>query len=84
MRAIFDLVPVIADVISAHCPGSAVRDEFMRACIHEDWYEARSLVRGMLAEPWMLRGYQEDRLRQFLEMLPDAYLTSDVSALPTT
>ena len=24
----------------------------------------------MLAEPWVLHGYQEARLREFLEMLP--------------
>jgi hypothetical protein len=28
------------------------------------------MVEGMLAEPWMLRGYQEARLREFLELLP--------------
>ena len=29
------------------------------------------MVQGMLAEPWLLRGYQENRLREFLELLPD-------------
>jgi hypothetical protein len=29
------------------------------------------MVEGMLAEPWMLRGYQENRLRDFLALLPD-------------
>jgi hypothetical protein len=29
------------------------------------------MVQGMLAEPWLLRGYQEDRLREFLELMPD-------------
>ena len=43
----------------------------MRACIHEDWHEAKGMVQGMLAEPWLLRGYQENRLREFLELLPD-------------
>lgn len=28
------------------------------------------MVEGMLAEPWLLRGYQENRLREFLELLP--------------
>jgi hypothetical protein len=28
------------------------------------------MVEGMLAEPWVLRGYQEARLRDFLELLP--------------
>ncbi len=27
------------------------------------------MVEGMLAEPWHLRGYQETRLREFLELL---------------
>jgi hypothetical protein len=29
-----------------------------------------SMVEGMLAEPWLLRGYQEARLHEFLELLP--------------
>jgi len=28
------------------------------------------MVEGMLAEPWVLRGNQEVRLREFLELLP--------------
>ena len=70
MKAVYDVVPVIADVISAHCPGTSVREHFVRACLHQDWSEARSMVDGMLAEPWHLRGYQEIRLREFLELLP--------------
>ena len=27
---------------------------------------AKGMVQGVLAEPWLLRGYQEDRLREFL------------------
>jgi len=27
------------------------------------------MVEGMLAEPWHLIGYQENRLREFLELL---------------
>jgi hypothetical protein len=27
------------------------------------------MVEGMLAEPWHLQGYQENRLREFLELL---------------
>ena len=65
MRAIFQLVPVIADIIAAHCPHTIARRSFMRACIHEDWQEAKGMVQGML------RGYQENRLREFLELLPD-------------
>ena len=28
---VYDLAPVIADVILAHCPGTSARDEFVRA-----------------------------------------------------
>ena len=56
MRAAYDLAPVIADVISAHCRGTSARQTFMRACILGDWPEARSMVEGMLAEPGLLRG----------------------------
>ena len=70
MQAIYDLAPVIADVISAHCPCTSARANFLRACLHGHWDEARSMVEGMLAEPWLLRGYQETRLREFLELLP--------------
>ena len=66
MRAAYDLAPVIADVISAHCPGTSARRIFIGACFLGDWEE----VEGMLAEPWLLRGYQEARLREFLELLP--------------
>ena len=71
MRTTFQLAPVIADIIAAHCPHTVARRDFMRACIHEDWQEAKGMVQGMLAEPWLLRGYQETRLREFLELLPD-------------
>ena len=71
MRTTFQLAPVIADIIAAHCPHTVARRDFMRACIHEDWQEAKGMVQGMLAEPWLLRGYQENRLREFLELLPD-------------
>ena len=69
MQAAYDLAPVIADVISAHCPGTSVRPTFIRACFLGDWEEAQSMVEGMLAEPWVLRGNQEARLREFLELL---------------
>ena len=59
MRTTFQLAPVIADIIAAHCPHTVARRDFMRACIHEDWQEAKGMVQGMLAEPWLLRGYQE-------------------------
>ena len=70
MQATYDLAPVIADVISAHCPGTSVRRVFIRACLLGDWEEVKSMVEGMLAEPWVLRGYQEARLREFLQILP--------------
>jgi hypothetical protein len=70
LRAIYELVPVIADVIDAHCPRTSARAEFVRACLHGHWVQARCMVEGMLAEPWVLRGYQETRLREFLELLP--------------
>jgi hypothetical protein len=68
--AAYDIAPVIADVISVHCPGTSARQTFIRACFLGDWAEAKSMVEGMLAEPWVLRGYQEVRLREFLELLP--------------
>jgi hypothetical protein len=58
MGAIYELVPVIADVIAAHCPGTDARANFVKACLHGHWGEARSMIEGMLAEPWLLRGYQ--------------------------
>lgn len=70
MQAVYELAPVIADVISSHCPRTSARKEFVRACLYGHWDEARNMVEGMLAEPWLLRGYQENRLREFLELLP--------------
>jgi hypothetical protein len=72
MHAVFDLAPVIADIIDVHCPGTSARRRFVGACMREDWSEVRSMVEGMLAEPWVLRGHQERRLRDFLEMLAAA------------
>jgi hypothetical protein len=69
LLAVYELVPIIGDVIRAHCPGSA-RADFMQACLRGQWHEAKSMVEGMLAEPWFLRGYQETRLREFLDLLP--------------
>jgi hypothetical protein len=68
MQSVYELALVIADVISAHCPGTTVREHFMRACVGGHGYEAKSMIEGMLAEPWHLRGYQEIRLRKFLEL----------------
>ena len=69
MQIVYELAPVIADIISAHCPGTRAREEFVRACIRGDWYEAREMVEGMLAEPQWLRGHQERRLKEFLELV---------------
>ena len=69
MQAAYDLARVIADVISAHCPGTSARQIFIHACFLGDWEEAKSMVEGMLAEPWVLRGYQEARLSEFLALL---------------
>ena len=63
------ILSVIADVISAHCPGTFARQTFIRACFLGDWVEAKCMVEVMLAEPWVLRGYQEARLREFLHLL---------------
>ena len=68
MPLIYTLVPVIADVIDAHC-GSKARETFVSACVHGHWDEAEAMIEGMLAEPWHLRGYQEHRLRDFQELL---------------
>jgi len=59
----------VPDIIASHCPGTRARHDFVRACIGEDWDDVRAMVEGMLAEPWLLRGRQEVRLRQFLELV---------------
>ena len=70
MHAVYEIAPVIGTIIGAHCRGTSVRREFLRACLCGEWFEARSMVEGMLAEPWLLRGHQEARLREFLGLLP--------------
>jgi hypothetical protein len=70
MRVVYDLAPVIADIIDAHCAGTSARQRFLRSCLLAEWSETRSMVEGMLVEPWRLRGYQEMRLREFLDLLP--------------
>jgi hypothetical protein len=69
MQIIYELVPVIADVISAHCSGTHEREDFVRACVHGHWDDAAEMIEGMLAEPWHLKGYQEARLRDFQRLL---------------
>jgi hypothetical protein len=68
MQAAYELVPTIADIITAHCPGTDARGAFVRACLSGHWEEAESMVEGMLAEPWHLKGYQANRLGEFLEL----------------
>ena len=69
MAAIYALVPVIADVIDAHYRGSKARETFVSACLNGHWNEAGAMIEGLLAEPRHLRGHQEDRLRDFQELL---------------
>jgi len=69
VQVVYELAPLIATIISAHCPGTRARDDFVRACMHGDWEEAECMIEGMLAEPWHLRGHQETRLREFLGLL---------------
>ena len=70
MQPVYELAPVIGTIISAHCPNTGAEQAFMRACVREQWDEATAMVEGMLAEPWHLKGYQEGRLREFLELVP--------------
>jgi hypothetical protein len=65
----YELALVVADIISAHCPGTSARARFLQTCIGAEWDEAASMIEGMLAEPWLLRGYQERRLREFRELI---------------
>ena len=69
MQIVFELAPVIGTIISAHCPGTGASEEFVRSCVYGHWDEATAMVEGMLAEPWHLKGYQESRLREFLELV---------------
>jgi hypothetical protein len=70
--AVYDLALVIAEIISAHCRGTSARERFLQACIGSDWGEAVSMIDGMLAEPWHLKGHQERRLREFLGLVSAA------------
>jgi hypothetical protein len=69
MQLVYKLVPVIADIIAAHCAGTHAREDFLRACVYGHWDEATEMIEGMLAEPWHLKGYQEARLQEFLDLL---------------
>ena len=74
----YETVLVIGDIIAAHCPNTAARREFIRACLSADWDEAASMIEGMLAEPWHLKGRQEARLREFYDLLSKLLSESDV------
>ena len=63
------MVPVIANIIGAHCASTRARDEFVQACLRAGWTEAQAMVQGMLAEPWHLIGHLESQLGEFLELL---------------
>jgi len=69
MRVLDEMVPVIAEIISAHCAGTSARSEFVQGCLRTEWSEVQAMIQGMLAEPWHLIGHQESRLREFLELL---------------
>ena len=69
MQVVFELAPVIGAIISAHCRGIGAGEEFMRECFRGHWDEATAMVEGMLAEPWHLKGHQETRLREFLQLV---------------
>ena len=69
VQVVYQLAPLIADIVSAYRPGTRAREEFMRACVRGHWEEAKAMIEGMLAEPDYLRGCQESRLREFLELV---------------
>ena len=69
MKLVYDLAPVIGQIIEGHCAGTRARSDFVSACLRSDWAEAQGMVEGMLAEPWHLIGHQETRLREFLALL---------------
>ena len=69
VQVLYERALVIADVISAHCHQTRAREDFVGACVSGEWSDVKAMVEGMLAEPWHLVGYQEHRLREFLEIL---------------
>jgi hypothetical protein len=81
MQAVYELAPVIGEIIAAHRPRSHARDEFMRACWYGHWDEAVDMAQSVLAEPQHLRGYQGDRLREFLEL---TQVAQDRTAYPAS
>ena len=47
MQIVYQLAPLIADIIAAHCPGTRAGEEFLQACVHGDWFEAKEMVEGV-------------------------------------
>jgi hypothetical protein len=80
MPAIYEFALVIAEIIRAHSPGTSARERFLQACIGTDWDEAASMIDGMLAEAWHLRGHQERRLREFLDLISAARVDQEASS----
>ena len=58
---VYKLVPVIADIVSAHCWGTRAGEEYVRACVHAHWDQAAEMTMG--------GGFQGPRLREFPELL---------------
>jgi hypothetical protein len=46
MQVAYELAPVIAEIISAHCPGTRARDEFVHACVYGQWDDAKEMIEG--------------------------------------
>ena len=46
VQVVYELAPVIATIISAHCPGTRAREDFVRACVYADWERGRVHDRG--------------------------------------
>ena len=83
MREVYELAPVIADVIAAHCPGTTAREHFVRACLGGHWYEAKSMIEGMLAEQ-LERSYAIGASAAFLEETPVVPVLYAPSGAPFT
>jgi hypothetical protein len=65
----FDQCPVApsADVIDALCGGTKSSEHL--CALRQQILEVEAMIEGMLAEFWRWRGYQEDRLHNYQELL---------------
>jgi hypothetical protein len=79
--AVYELAPLIADIISSHCPGSSARERSLHASIGADWDEARSMIDGMLAEPWHLSA-RARRSRPYISASPRPWQWPSVCTEP--